>query len=34
MTDKHDLSGDKQANEIHLSLIFNCYFIRAEKQNI
>lgn len=32
MTDKHDLDGDKEANE--KGLILNCYFIRGEKQNI
>lgn len=31
MTDKHDLNGDKQANEKHLGLTFNCRFKRREK---
>lgn len=34
MTDKHDLNGDKEANEKHVSLMVNCYFIRGEKQSI
>lgn len=34
MTDKDDLNGDKQANEKHWGLIFNCYFVRGEKQSI
>lgn len=32
MTDKNDLSGDKQANEKHSGLISNCYFVREKNK--
>lgn len=32
MTDKNDLSGDKQANEKHSGLISNFYFVREKNK--